>query len=318
MTQKQPTNRRLRQQPKVRRMQVAMPAAPPKLAVPRTAKKRRRRNNETIQRPVALLKQVIFTPRWVSLGVLLLCAFALYLISGDQTFALNAIPVAGAQVIPPQEIVAASGLAGIHVFAADPDQAAQQVAALPGVISATVNLEWPNQVLIQIEEDTPVAIWRQNGQSFWLNQEGVLIPARASSPGLLVIEAETETPLIAPPPEPTSEATSEAAEGAEAAATPATTGLPFVPAEVLQGALQLRRLRPNIEALYYRPSGGLSYQDGRGWRAYFGVGEDMAQKLVVYETVVDRLLAANRAPQYISVSNPQKPFYLAFGGENEE
>ena len=309
MTQKQPSNRRLRKQPTIRRMQVAMPASPPKLAIPRTAQKRRRRNNETWQRPAALLKRVLFTPRWVSLGIMLLCTFAFYLISGDQTFALNTIPVMGAEVIPPQEIVAASGLAGVHVFGVDPDQAAQRVAALPGVISATVSLEWPNQALIQIEEDTPVAVWRQNGQSFWINQEGTLFPARAATVGLLVIEAEAEAPLIAPPPEPT------LAEAAgEEAITPAAA-LPFVPAAALQGALQLRRLRPNIETLYYRPSGGLSYEDGRGWRAYFGVGEDMAQKLVVYETLVDQLLTANQRPQYISVSNPQKPFYMALGGE---
>ncbi len=316
MTQKQASNRRLRQQPTIRRVQVAMPAAPPKLVVPRTAQKRRRRNNETIQRPVALLKQAVLTSRWVSLGILLLCAFALYLIGGDQAFALNSIPVAGAEVIPPQEIVAASGLAGVHVFGADPEEAAARVAALPGVISATVSLEWPNQALIQIQEDTPVAVWRQNGQSFWISQAGALFPARASTPGLLVIEAEAEAPLIAPPPEPTPEAALEAeAETEAAAATPAAVGLPFVPADVLQGALQLRQLRPNIETLYYRPSGGLSYQDGRDWRAYFGVGDDMAQKLVVYETLVDRLLAANLRLEYVSVSNPQKPFYLAFGGE---
>lgn len=315
--QKQPSNRRLRKQPTVRRMQVAMPAAPPKLVVPPTAQKRRRRNNETIQRPVALLKQAVLTSRWVSLGILLLCAFALYLIGGDQAFALNSIPVAGAEVIPPQEIVAASGLAGIHVFGADPEEAAARVAALPGVISATVSLEWPNQALIQIQEDTPVAVWRQNGQSFWISQEGVLFPARASTPGLLVIEAEAEAPLIAPPPKPTPEVALEAA-GAEteaAATAPAAGGLPFVPADVLQGALQLRQLRPNIEALYYRPSGGLSYQDGRGWRAYFGVGDDMAQKLVVYETLVERLQAANLRLEYVSVSNPQKPFYRGVGRE---
>jgi hypothetical protein len=77
----------------------------------------------------------------------------------------------------------------------------------------------------------------------------------------------------------------------------------------MQGALQLRELRPNIDQLYYRPSGGLSYQDGRGWRAYFGTGRDMHQKLVVYETIVADLLAKGLTPEYISVSNQEKPFY---------
>jgi hypothetical protein len=83
----------------------------------------------------------------------------------------------------------------------------------------------------------------------------------------------------------------------------------FVPAPVLKGALQLRQLRPNIEKLYYRPPGGLSYQDGRGWRAYFGTGEDMHQKLVVYETLVEDLISKGLRPEYISVSNQFKPYY---------
>lgn len=85
----------------------------------------------------------------------------------------------------------------------------------------------------------------------------------------------------------------------------------FVPREVLEGALQLRELRPNIEQLYYQPSGGLSYQDGRGWRAYFGAGRDMRQKLAVYETVVAKLMERGIRPQYISVSNQYKPYYRA-------
>jgi hypothetical protein len=84
-----------------------------------------------------------------------------------------------------------------------------------------------------------------------------------------------------------------------------------VPDEVLDGALLLRELRPNIDALYYDASGGLSYQDGRGWRAYFGTGRDMAQKLVVYETLVEHLQAKSITPVYISVSNQEAPFYLA-------
>jgi hypothetical protein len=98
------------------------------------------------------------------------------------------------------------------------------------------------------------------------------------------------------------------AEAGEEIAEPAAD-VAFVPSAVLQGALQLRELRPNIDQLYYRPSGGLSYQDGRGWRAYFGTGRDMHQKLVVYETVVADLLGRGLTPEYISVSNQEKPFY---------
>ena len=83
-----------------------------------------------------------------------------------------------------------------------------------------------------------------------------------------------------------------------------------MPTDVLAGALQLRELRPNIDRLYYRPGAGLSYQDGRGWRVFFGSGLEMEQKLAVYETVVENLTERQVQPDYISVSNHQKPYYM--------
>ena len=78
---------------------------------------------------------------------------------------------------------------------------------------------------------------------------------------------------------------------------------------LLTGALLLQELVPDIGQLYYEPGGGLYFQDGRGWRAYFGAGADMAQKLVVYETLVAELQSQGITPGYISVSNQERPFY---------
>jgi hypothetical protein len=103
----------------------------------------------------------------------------------------------------------------------------------------------------------------------------------------------------------------QAAADEEQAADGVDAQVAFVPHDVLAGALQLKQLRPNIDRLYYRPSSGLSYQDGRGWRVFFGTGTDMSQKLVVYETIVEELLAQGLTPQYVSVSNQEKPYYLA-------
>jgi cell division septal protein FtsQ len=98
--------------------------------------------------------------------------------------------------IPPADIVQASDLAGTHIFAADPAAAAAQIADLPGVISATVTMGWPNEVLIRIREDNPVAVWQEGEQDFWVTENGRLIPARTGSIGLLRIESEMD-PVVA-------------------------------------------------------------------------------------------------------------------------
>lgn len=298
---------KLRKQPQLKRVQAAAPAGtfPTTFRphpVPETARKRRQRNQAPrLQLPTAALKRVLFSARWISLSLLAICGLSLYLIGTDANFYLTHIPVAGVASIPPAEIVAASGLGGAHIFSIDPTDAATAITRLPGVISATVTIEWPNQVKIDIQEDTPVAVWIQDGQQFWINRNGQLTTARQELPGLLQIESEVVS-------------------GEEATQSEDTPIAPvdFISQGVVDGALQLRQLRPNIERLYYRPAGGLSYRDGRGWQAYFGIGNDMDQKLVVYETLVNDLLQRGLIPVYISVSNKEKPYYLANGRPEPE
>ncbi len=327
---------RLRKQPRMRRVQSATAMPLPQMAVPKTAKKRKRRNSQQrLAGPLSAVQSFVFTSRWLSLGLLVACAYALYLVGGNDQFYLNFIPVEGSGTVTAEDIVETSGLAGHHIFAANPQEAADRILEMPGVISATVTLRWPNDVLIQVREDPPLAIWEEAGQEFWVGKNGELTPARTDTVGLLKIVSEMEDVTVRD--DIASEIEADAREQAQIigqggqdetaseedgdtdaeATDDAAAGevvedesdAPFVPEAVMQGALQLRELRPNIDQLYYRPSGGLSYQDGRGWRAYFGTGRDMHQKLVVYETVVTDLLAKGLTPEYISVSNQEKPFY---------
>lgn len=278
----------------------------PRLEIPQTAQRRRRRTRQQwVRQPMSVLRTVLFSARWISLGLLVLSVYALYMIGMDEQFYVTYIPVEGTHTIPVEEVVAASGLAGNHVFAVNPSAAAAKINELPGIVGASVVLNWPNEVTIQVTEDSPVALWRDNGMDYWVNRHGSLIPARTGNMGLLQIVSE-----MVPAAAPTAVSTTVAEEGSEGEETAvSTTSLPFIPTDVLNGALQLRELRPNIEQLYYRPAGGLSFQDGRGWRVYFGSGSNMHQKLVVYETIVNDLVARGITPLEISVSNQEKPFY---------
>jgi cell division septal protein FtsQ len=296
----------------MRRMDTAVTM--PRLSVPKNARRRRRRNQARVKVPMTSLRQLLLSARWLSLGVLALSIYALTLIGMDENFYLTAIPVEGVISVPATEVVQASNLAGSHIFAADPGTAAQQIMDnVPGIISAEVTLNWPNQVQINVTEDSPIAIWVEGSNQFWVTRTGRLVPARSASLGLLMIQSEVEGVAAATATAVPTTPTSDEAEAAEetAVAEPISANMRFLPHDLLAGALQLKQLRPNIDRLYYRPSSGLSYQDGRGWRVFFGTGTDMSQKLVVYETIVEELLAQGLTPQYVSVSNQEKPYYLA-------
>jgi hypothetical protein len=279
----------------------------PRVEVPKAARQRKRRNQRSHRRshiPVASIKQFVFSARWISFLLLVVVIWALVTIGLDEHFYLTVIPVDGTVSVPASEIVEASQLAGAHIFAVEPAAAAERVAEVPGVISAAVSLSWPNQVLIEVQEDSPVAVWQEGEQQFWVTGNGRLIPVRATVPGLLVIESEMPAAFVTPDDE-------KGDEGETAVLPAPQANLAFIPQDILAGAEHLRELRPNIEKLYYRGDSGLSYEDGRGWRVFFGTGSDMNQKLVIYETIVDDLLARGLTPQYISVSNQEKPYYRA-------
>lgn len=325
---KSQTKQRLRKQPRMRRVYSASAASVSRLSMPKTARKRKRRNSQQrIRRPISGAKAVILNTRWLSLAVAAACAYALFIIGGDDRFYLNYIPVEGATSIEINNIVDQSGLAGRHIFAADPQEAADHIGAMGGVVTATVTLRWPSDVMIRIREKAPLATWQEGDQTYWIDEDGGLSIARAQTVGLLNIVSEipvagTAEDVAALDGEQAAldaeeqAADVEASDGATAAETESQgaanesgSRAAFVPQAVLAGALQLRELRPNIDKLYYQPADGLGYQDGRGWRAFFGTGRDMQQKLVVYETIVANLLERGIRPEYISVSNQYKPYY---------
>lgn len=296
----------LKKQPRFRRSR--KPSLSATLNLPRTAARRRRRNRlPGIQ--VGALLSAIFSPRWISLGILLAVFYALNLVATRTDFYLRYIPVEGAVSIDPQEIIVASELAGKHIFAADPNAAAGQIAEIPGVVAASVDLRWPNQINIQIEEDSPIAIWQTPEQSFWINQNLEIMVARGDAGGLLKINAPSTAGLLG-----VERIAIENPEAEDAEAAPLyeyTTGA--IPEELLVGAFLLQRLQPNgttLTELTFDPNHGLTFQDSRGWLVHMGTGPDMPQKLAIYRSIVADLQSRGITPEYVSVSNQEKPYYM--------
>jgi hypothetical protein len=215
--------------------------------------------------------------------VLLLGAMLLRLLTDPRMF-VDGINLGGAALVPGEEIYAESGIARQHIFWVDPARAKERIEAVPGIASASLAIEWPARVTIVVKERVPVVIWLEGDQQWWVDVEGQKFKSRADLPGLLPITVDD------------------------------VNGNPVLksgraPVEAVLGALQLRELRPNIELLHYDAQHGLSYQDGRGWRGYFGVGTDMPQKLAVYESLVDNLMSRGLYPVVVSVENLKAPYY---------
>lgn len=230
---------------------------------------------------------LVSSPRWVSFVILLATAGTLYFVGANRTYYVTQVEVEGAATLSHKAIIEASRVQGMHIFWLNPTEAAHSVSEIPSILAATVEITWPGVATITVSERAPVLVWDQAGDRFWVDAEGRLMQARHEATGLIQILSQQPDKLYVGD---------------------------RVPLDVMAGALQLRQERPNIESLFYESGNGLSYEDGRNWRAYFGSGLDMNQKLSVYEALVTDLQARGLQPKYISVINKDKPFYLAAGG----
>lgn len=231
----------------------------------------------------SVLPPVELSWRLASLTLLMVLGAVLFHFLSSPRYFVNAVNLSGSQYIPGEEIYRESRVDNLNIFWLDPAAIRRNIESIPGIKTAQVEVRWPNQVYVAVVENEPVLAWSQNGQMWWVDRDGVPFPTRGEIPGLLPIVVDD-------------------------ANYPLTTES-LIPAQAIAGALMLKQLRNNIELLHYDAVNGLSYQDGRSWRGYFGVGTDMEVKLKVYETLIENLLSRGIHPSIVNVVNEDAPYY---------
>lgn len=227
-------------------------------------------------------------PRLVS-AIIILCLVAiLFVFFTADAFYVHSIGIAGLEYLSKEEVFALTGIADMHIFWVDPATVSEAILRSPTIAEATVQVGWPPiMVQVGLTERQPALVWQQAGLDTWIDLQGRVMQQREDRTDLLrIVDGMTEGPL-----------------GPNVR----------VEADVVNGALQLRSLYPNIDQLAYDPQSGLGYQDGRGWRVWFGAGTDMPDKIVVYDAIVANLLARGIQPLEINVADPHAPYYSVGG-----
>jgi cell division protein FtsQ len=92
-------------------------------------------------------------------------------------FAVASVDVRGASSVPAAQILAAAAVKpGTSLFALDPRAVAGRVEAIPEIRRADVVREFPNHVVITVEERRPFTLVHA-GRLHWLDEEGRLLGA---------------------------------------------------------------------------------------------------------------------------------------------
>ncbi len=215
------------------------------------------------------------------LALTLLMVLALFFAS--DAFYVHSIAVGGLNYMSSNEIFSLTNVTGMHVFWVDAAQVRADIKRSPTIADADVRVGWPpNMVQIIITERQPALVWEQAGTANWVDLQGRVMKQRENRSDLLRISADSSVT-------------------GEVGAT--------VDKNVVTGAVQLQALMPNITVLRYHPDKGLGYNDQRGWEAWLGAGSDMPERVLIYDSIVNDLLARGVVPTEVNVEDPNAPFY---------
>lgn len=278
------------------------PLAPPRKP---TRRKRPQRREVAVRRPPtpepgAMIQrrpdqfELLFSARMLSILILFSLSVVLVLLFQSQAFYVHHIEVGGLTYLTAEEVFALSEVANLHLFWVDPTEVRENVMKSPSVADADVLITWPpHGVQIEVQERAPALIWEQAGVRTWIDVRGRVMLQRIDIGGLMRVVVEGSDTPVGPNV--------------------------VIPQDVVDGALQIKVLKPELAELIYDPVEGLGYQDPRGWRVWFGSGTEMPARMNVYEAIVADLELRGIYPEMIDVGDIDAPYYKVWWGrENAE
>jgi len=244
-----------------------------------------------IQGRVALPK-IEFGWRALSALLIVLLGTALYLLWTLPEFRINSASTifTGNTRIPEGELEAMLELNGRSVFLLLPDQVEQQ-ALINNRELASVDLtvSLPNIVRVKVTERQPLIKWQQGDGYTWIDENGVAFRPRGEAQDLILVKAfdTPPTPFI-----------------------PDTSGpAPFISEEMVAAVQKLAPVVPTGMTITYTQDNGLGWSDPRGWKVEFGMPQDIALKIRVYEILSTWLVQRGISPAMINVAYPKTPYY---------
>jgi cell division septal protein FtsQ len=220
--------------------------------------------------------------RLISVCLLAIAASVLYWFSTDDAFFVKDLRIKGSGHVTETELMAVSGIEGLHIFWVDTRVVERAVEALPDIASASVQCGLPADCAIQVVERVPLFVWRQGDAQIWIGSDGMVLPARGELPDAIVLDAVGSTALR--------------------------------PGDQLEQKLvmaveELARLQPDIRIYQYTDQYGLSFRNTHGWLIRLGVEPAIETKLKVLDTLTEYLTGHGIDPDYVDVRFPEAPYY---------
>lgn len=221
----------------------------------------------------------------IGIMLALLVAGVLYVSLGDA-FYVTRLTITGNARTSAQEIAQISEIGGKHILWIDQAKAAERIAnGIPSVKSARVDCQLPNKCVIKVQERQPSVVWQFGGAATWIAEDGMAFAARATKDenlNLVSIEA-LQGPALLP--------------GKEA------------DPRIVTAALAVARALPKVRHYQYTAEHGLEFQSAQGFPVYLGLGENMADRAMLWQAVEGELAQQGITPQFVDLRFPVAPYF---------
>lgn len=249
---------------------------------------------------------------WRILSLFLAAALGvgLYFAWTSTLFQIQDLEISGLKRLSGQDIQTVLDVRNQPSFLLDP-QALQEDLLLqfPELITATVQVGFPNTLAITVTERLPVLVWEQGGRTNLVDAEGMAFPARgeAIDPSLPQVIAQSELAnLQVLPVSPGNERGTQAEVPQPLSALQARK---ILDPEVVAAVLILRDHSPEGAPLIYSAEHGFGWEDAGGWQVYFGDAGDIQMKLRIYQSILRMLDEKDVLPSLVSVEWVHAPYY---------
>jgi len=232
-----------------------------------------------------------WTIRWplvLALLPLVFAAVGTYLALNSSLFAVRDVRVEGAQHLDHASLAQISGLSGANMLALSESGAIRRLLAIPDIRAVDVKREWPNTVVLTVEERVPVALWHSAGHDFPVDQEGVVLSAGApEGPAPRIVET-TPGSVIGP---------------GERVHPDAIAFAQRIMAE------SPRFLEANVRELEYRAGVGVTVIFEGGMRVTFGDDRSYEYKIAVLSELLEDLDSQGIQPSAVDLRFGERVTY---------
>jgi cell division protein FtsQ len=250
--------------------------------------------------------------RFLSLFLAIALGVGFYYAWTSTVFKIEEFEITGLKRVSEQDIQTILDVSSQPSFALDP-QALQDrlLVQFPELITATIQVGFPNTMAITVTERLPVLVWEQDGRTNLVDTDGMAFPLRGEviDPSLPRVIAQGRLANLSLPAAPASLDVENAEKQTEQKPVSPLQARQILDPEVVSAVLILNDHSPEGAPLIYSAEHGFGWEDAGGWQVYFGDASDIQMKLRIYQSILRMLDDKDVLPSLVSVEWVHAPYY---------